>query len=84
MPAAAVTLRPAAPPPLPQLGAQVTFKGDGPIGSIMAMSDTRGQVKGKVGNAEADPPLRPDGKLNVGAAVGQGAWVARDNRPDGS
>ena len=28
---------------------QVTFRGDGPIGSVMAIADTRGNVKGKVG-----------------------------------
>jgi molecular chaperone Hsp33 len=29
-------------------------------------------VKGKVGQPKADPPLRPDGKLAVGDAVGAG------------
>lgn len=51
---------------------QVNFKGDGPLGGILAIADTKGNVKGKVGNNRVDPPLRPDGKLNVGAAVGQG------------
>jgi|EP00982_Pelagococcus_subviridis_P005941 molecular chaperone Hsp33 len=50
---------------------QITFKGDGPIGTIMAISDNRGMVKGMCANPSADPPLRPDGKLNVGAAVGK-------------
>ena len=53
--------------------AQVTFKGDGPLGGIQVIADALGNVKGKVGNPEADPPLRPNGKLNVGAAVGRGA-----------
>jgi molecular chaperone Hsp33 len=50
---------------------QITFKGDGPIGQIIAISDNTGMVKGMVSNPSADPPLRPDGKLNVGAAVGK-------------
>ena len=38
----------------------------------MAISDTKGRVKGRVDNPSADPPLRDDGKLAVGVAVGEG------------
>ncbi|CAK0779921.1 hypothetical protein CVIRNUC_004889 [Coccomyxa viridis] len=59
---------------------QVTFKGDGILGGIQVISDVHGNVKGKVGNPAADPPLRPDGKLNVGGAVGRGVLaVVRSN-----
>jgi molecular chaperone Hsp33 len=51
---------------------QIQFKGDGPLSGILAVADTKGQVKGRVGNPDADPPLRADGKLAVGAAVGSG------------
>ena len=51
---------------------QVTFKGDGPLQGIQVIADASGRVKGKVGNPAADPPLRADGKLNVGQAVGRG------------
>lgn len=51
---------------------QVTFKGNGPIDNVMVVASSQGTVKGRVGNPDADPPLREDGKLNVGAAVGQG------------
>ena len=51
---------------------QVSFKGNGDIGSVMAIADESGMVKGRLDNPDADPPLRDDGKLNVGAAIGQG------------
>lgn len=51
---------------------QITFKGDGDLGGVMAIADTKGRVRGKVGNVGCDPPLRADGKLNVGEAVGLG------------
>ncbi len=44
---------------------QITFKGDGPIGQIIAISDNTGQVKGMCSNPNADPPLRADGKPNL-------------------
>jgi molecular chaperone Hsp33 len=61
---------------------QITFKGDGPIGQIIVISDNTGQVKGMVSNPLADPPLRPDGKLNVGAAVGRGVLTVSRAHPD--
>lgn len=51
---------------------QVSFKGDGPLQGIQVLADAKGQVRGKVGNPTADPPLRDDGKLDVGTAVGKG------------
>ena len=59
---------------LPEAGdsVSITFDGDGEAGRIIAVGDYFGNVKGYIQNPLANPPKKPNGKLDVGAAVGRG------------
>ena len=47
------------------------IKGGGPIGTILAVGKPDGTVKGYADNGGVELPLRADGKLDVGGAVGK-------------
>lgn len=58
---------------LKQENASVTMKinGGGPLGSVVAIADSRGNVRGYVEHPEVELPLKPNGKLDVGGGVGR-------------
>ena len=57
----------------------IRFKGDGPLGTVMAEGNSYGEVKGYVDCPETDIPRKANGKLDVGAAVGNGMlYVSKD------
>lgn len=49
----------------------IRINGGGPIGTIMAVSDSLGNVRGYAQNPHVDLPRKSNGKLDVGAAVGK-------------
>ncbi|HBT63527.1 MAG TPA: Hsp33 family molecular chaperone HslO [Ruminococcaceae bacterium] len=58
----------------------IKINGGGPAGTMMAVSDSTGNVRGYPVNSVVEIPLRADGKLDVGSAVGKKGliYVMRD------
>ena len=50
----------------------IQFRGDGPLGNMVAVTDSKSRVRGYVVNPYVDLPLNEKGKLDVGGAVGRG------------
>lgn len=54
-------------------------RGSGPVSGLTVTADSRANVKGYAVNPQVILPARPDGKLDVGGAVGEGVlYVIRD------
>lgn len=62
---------------------QLQFRGSGPLGTMVAIADADGRVRGYVSNSAAHPPPR-HGQLDVGSAVGRGVLAVVRQRPGGS
>ncbi|MDF2631491.1 MAG: Hsp33 family molecular chaperone [Caproiciproducens sp.] len=58
---------------LKKKGATITLKikGGGPLGAVIAIADSDGNCRGYVDNPTVELPLKPNGKLDVGKAVGK-------------
>lgn len=48
----------------------LTFKGGGPLGTVMAVSDHLGNARGYLADGSVELPLKAPGKLDVGAGIG--------------
>jgi len=62
----------------------VQVKGDGPLGTVLTVGNSRAEVKGYIQNPAVILPLNSKGKLDVGGGIGKGYLsVVRDNGKNG-
>lgn len=53
----------------------IQIKGEGPLGGIIAVSDSRSNVRGYVYNPDVDLPLNEAGKFDVSGAIGENGYL---------
>ncbi|MBQ7901403.1 MAG: Hsp33 family molecular chaperone HslO [Clostridia bacterium] len=53
----------------------IQTNGNGPIGRLIAVTDSKSRVKVCVGNPNVELPLNSQGKLDVGGAVGKNGYL---------
>lgn len=53
---------------------KVNIEGSGPASPVIAIADGVGRVRGVINNPKSDPPLKPNGKLDVSTVVGGGKF----------
>lgn len=51
------------------------IKGGGPLGTIVAIADSHGNCRGYLDHPDVNLPLKPNGKLDVGKAVGKDGLI---------
>jgi molecular chaperone Hsp33 len=51
---------------------QIELRGDGPLGSLVAIADPDGRARGYASRPGADTPRLDDGQLDVAGAIGRG------------
>ena len=53
----------------------VRIAGNGPAGVVVAVADSKGDVRGYVGDSKVEIPLKENGKLDVSGAVGNDGLI---------
>lgn len=58
--------------------ASLTLKinGGGPLGTVVAIADSHGNVRGYIDHPEVELPLKPNGKIDVGGGIGNEGRLA--------
>lgn len=59
----------------PDASVTLRVNGGGPAGTVVAVSDSSGNVRGYIANPKLSLPLKYAGKLDVGAAVGKDGFI---------
>lgn len=54
----------------------IQFKGNGPLGTLVVVTNSQCKVRGYVENPQADLPLRADGKIDVGNGIGKNGYLS--------